>query len=607
MRWLAALLLALALLLGWTDGRGRLESAAIDHLAALNGRPSPDDILIVAIDEPSLAALGRWPWRRTVHAALLDRLGQAGVRGVGLDVILSEADTAHPQDDALLAEALRGRVPVVLPLIMAPGQGGVPRPVRPVPMLADAAKALGHIHVELDADGVARSVFLKEGTQGRWWDHFALALLGIAGQAPPDARLPGLRRPEAVGAGVGWHRDHWTQIPFAGPPGHFPRVSYVDVLEGRVPPQALRGKLVLVGATAVGLGDAYPTPMSSHDALMPGVEVSANVADALRQGLSQRRAAPWENALGTVLMTGLLLAGLRRLSPWWGLCLAAAALAGTAALAWLALRLAGVQFSPLSMLGALALAYALWSWRWLEAAHHREALRREQEAVWRFISHDMRAPQAAILALVQRWRESGRAPDGELLNRVEGHARRSLALADDHVQLARARGGGMRQPLDLRDVLADAVDQQWALAGARGIRLTCELPDDEALVRGDRALLVRAVVNLLGNAIRFSPEGGTVRCLLALHAGAWWMRVSDEGPGVPAELRPRLFQPFAQAQPVDGDAGRGTAVSSVTSTGLGLVFVRTVAERHGGWADLDDGPRAVPGTGASFFIRLPRG
>lgn len=605
MRWLAVLLLAVALLLGWTDGRGRLESAAIDHLAALNGRAAPDDILIVAIDEPSLAALGRWPWRRTVHAALLDRLGQSGVRGVGLDVILSEADTEHPQDDALLAEAMRGQLPVVLPLIMTPGPGGAPRPVQPVPLLAEAAKALGHIHVELDADGVARSVFLREGTQGQWWDHFSLALLGITGQAPPDAQLPGQRRADAVGAG--WHRDHWTQIPFAGPPGHFPRVSYVDVLEGRVPPEALRGRLVLVGATAVGLGDAYPTPMASHDALMPGVEVSANVADALRLGLSQRRAAPWENALATVLMTGLLLAGLRRLSPWWGLCLAAATLAGTAVMAWLALRMGGLQFSPLPMLGALALAYALWSWRWLETAHHQEALRREQEAVWRFISHDMRAPQAAILALVQRWRESGRLPDGELLNRVEAHAQRSLALADDHVQLARARHGGMQQPLDLRDVLADAVDQQWALAGARGIRLTCELPDDEAVVPGDRALLVRAVVNLLGNAIRFSPEGGTVRCVLALSANAWWMRVIDEGPGVLAELRPRLFQPFAQAQSVDEQAPRAVAVSAATSTGLGLVFVRTVAERHGGWADLDGGPRAAPGRGASFFIRLPRG
>lgn len=602
MRWLAVLLLAAALVLGWTDGRGRLESAAIDHLAALNGRPAPDDILIVAIDEPSLAALGRWPWRRTVHAALLDRLGQAGVRGVGLDVILSESDTEHPRDDALLAEAMRGPLPVVLPLIMAPGPGGAPRSAQPVPILADAAKALGHIHVELDADGVARSVFLKEGTQGQWWDHFSLALLGVAGQAPPDAQLPGQRRPDA--AGGGWHRDHWMQIPFAGPPGHFARVSYVDVLEGRVPPETLRGKLVLVGATAVGLGDAYPTPMTSHDALMPGVEVSANVVDALRQRLSQRRAAPWENALTTVLMTGLLLAGLRRLTPWQGLCLAAATLAGAAAMAWLALRLLGVQLSPLPTLGALALAYALWSWRWLEAAHHQEAFRREQEAVWRFISHDMRAPQAAILALVQRWRESGHLPDGELLNRVEAHAQRSLALADDHVQLARARSGGMKQPLDLRDVLADAVDQQWAVAGARGIRLTCELPDDEAVVQGDRALLVRAVVNLLGNAIRFSPEGGTVRCVLALHAGAWWMRVIDEGLGVPAELRPRLFQPFAQAQPVGDEDPRGAAV---TSTGLGLVFVRTVAERHGGEADLDDGPRAAASTGASFFIRLPRG
>ena len=603
MRWLTVLLLGMALLLGWTDGRGRIESAAIDQLAAVNGRPAPDDILIVAIDEPSLAALGRWPWRRTVHAALLDRLAQAGVRAVGLDVILSEADAEHPRDDVLLAEAMRAGAPIVLPLIMGIGPDGAPRPVEPVPVLATAAKALGHIHVELDADGVARSVFLKEGTPGRGWDHFALALLGVAGQAPSDAGLPGQRRATAPSAS--WQRDHWTQIPYAGPPGHFRRVSYVDVLEGRVPPALLRGKLVLVGATAVGLGDAYPTPLASHDALMPGVELSANVADALRQGLSLRRAKAWENAAVAVLMTGLLLAGLRRLSPWQGLCLVALVMAATAWLVWLALRLAGVQLSPLPMLGALALAYPLWSWRRLEAARLQEALRREQEAVWRFISHDMRAPQAAMVALVRRWRASGDELNGELLDRVEAHAQRSLTLADDHVQLARARHGGAKHPLDLRDVVADAVDQQWPLAEARGIRLTCELPDDEAVVRGDRALLVRALVNLLSNALRFTPDGGAVRCVLSPHVRAWEMRVVDEGPGVPAELRPRLFQPFAQAMPVADEAGR-TAVQPASSAGLGLVFVRTVAEGHGGEADLDDGPPTRACRGAAFYIRLPR-
>ncbi|WP_230180744.1 CHASE2 and HATPase_c domain-containing protein [Aquabacterium sp. CECT 9606] len=603
MRWLAMLLLGIALLLGWTDGRGRLESAAIDQLASLNGRPAPDDILIVAIDEPSLAALGRWPWRRTVHAALLDRLAQAGVRGVGLDVILSEPDREHPQDDALLAEAMRAGPPVVLPVIMAMGPSGAPQAAGPVPVLAASAKALGHIHVELDADGVARSVFLKEGGPGRWWDHFALALLGVAGQSPSAADLPGQRRPPK--AGSGWLRDHWMQIPYAGPPGHFRSVSYVDVLEGRVPAAMLRGQLALVGATAVGLGDAYPTPMASHDALMPGVEVSANVADSLRQGLTLRRAESWENAAVAVLMTGLLLLGLRRLSPWQGLCLVVAAMAATAGLTWLALRLAGVQLSPLPLLGALALVYPLWSWRRLEAARLQEALRREQEAVWRFIAHDMRAPQSAIVALVRRWRASGEALDGELMSRVEAHAQRSLTLADDHVQLARARHGGAQEPLDLRDVVADAVDQQWPLAEAQSVRLTCELPDDEAVVRGDRALLVRALVNLLSNALRFTPEGGTVRCALSPQGQDWEMRVSDEGPGVPPELRPRLFQPFAQAMAVANEPDRA-AVQAASGAGLGLVFVRTVAERHGGRADLDSGPRTSADLGAAFFIRLPR-
>lgn len=650
MRGFGLLMLVLALALGFTDGRGRLESAVMDQITALNGRPPPPDIAIVGIDDHSLARLGRWPWRRTVHAALIDRLDEAGVQAIGLDIILDEPDTQHPHDDELLAEALRRSGRVVLPVRMAPRAepGAVWEASRPAPPFAAAAAALGHIHVELDPDGVARSVFLREGGGGQWWDHFAQVLRSVAGWTRPGEALPGIRRPD--GAAPAWARDHWWQVPFSGPPGHVARWSYVDVLEGRVPAGALQGKVVLVGATAVGMGDAYPTPMASQHALMPGVEISANVLDALQRGLSLRRAEPWENAMASALMMALALVALRWLQPRAALASIGLLMPAVLVAAWLAHRHAGVQFAPLTGLLALALAYPLWSWRRLEAAmrylaqefdrtqraapeasghasafkpaagdalDHRmramaeaaerlRALQREQEEAWRFISHDMRAPQASILTLIEGQRSQGRV-DADMatwLDRIEDHARRTLALAEDYVHLARVRSGGVRGQVALNDVLFDAVDQQWALAAARQVRLSSEVPEQLCVAHADGLLLTRALVNLIDNAIKFSPPHGAVRCTLACRDGMAVFTVSDEGPGLAPEAQSALFKPFGMAASATSSALPPDGLASpavVQGAGLGLSFVRSVADCHGGRV----GVRSMPGQGAAFWLSLP--
>ncbi|KQV96906.1 CHASE2 domain-containing protein [Rhizobacter sp. Root1221] len=364
--WLVAVGVALAW--GYANGPSRIEAAFMDHLSAMDGRPAPADIVIVAIDDRSIAELGRWPWRRRVHADLIDRLHAAGPRAIGLDLILTEPDAAHPDDDTRLAAAIARAGHVVLPLHMERLGAAGPRAALPVPALAGAAAALGHIHVELGRDGVARSVFLREGTAGQAWDHWALALLKAGGEAPPVERWPGVRRPPGDVQAGAWWRDYWMQVPFAGPPGHVQRVSYVDVLDGRVPVDVLRGRYVLVGATAAGLGDVYLTPMASEDQLMPGVEVTANVLDALHRGLDMRRATPWQNALFTALPVVLAMMGLYHLRPRWAFGTAISLMAAVYAGAWAALRFAGVQFAPLAALGCLTLVYPLWSWLRIEAA-----------------------------------------------------------------------------------------------------------------------------------------------------------------------------------------------------------------------------------------------
>ena len=92
--WLimVAAMLLLALGLGSQNGLGRLDQTLYDKFVSSNGRPARDDIIIIAIDDFSLAQLGRWPWRRSLHAELIDRLSQAHPRVIGMDVILSESE-----------------------------------------------------------------------------------------------------------------------------------------------------------------------------------------------------------------------------------------------------------------------------------------------------------------------------------------------------------------------------------------------------------------------------------------------------------------------------------------------------------------------------------
>lgn len=609
--------------LGALNGLGRIDALLGDRLLGWSGRAVPQDVVVVGIDDASLAALGRWPWPRAVHARLLDVLTAAEPRAVGLDLMFSEPD---PQGDAALAEAMRRNGRVVLPLRMAPLQSGDAMVSLPVPPLAAAAAGLGHLHVELDADGVARTIFLREGFGAVLWDHFSLSLLRAGGEA---GALPKPEAHASDGAPGWWRREQPYVIPYSGPPGHVRRVSYLDVLEGRVAATSLRGAIVLVGATAPGLMDAYPTPVSSQDALMPGVEISAQALIALREGRGLRAAAPGEAALLTLAALALAAAALRFAPPWAAAGAVLALLPLTLGAAW-ALLQAGVQWKPAAAFLGLLLLYPLWSWQRLEAAlaylarefertrrqlpldqrrdapaahgdlldrrmaalsdaaAHARALERQRQEALNFLSHDLRAPLSATLALIEL---QGSAHDASTLTAIEAHARRALALADGFVQLARAESaqGYRMELLDLRDPLVEGVDACWPQARAKAVDLSSEAPEHECLVQGDRSMLTRVLVNLIDNALKHA--GGVapgVQCRLVAREAGWRIEVADAGRPLQPEVARGLFTRFR----------RGTADAS--GAGLGLAFVQAVAEHHGGHAGW-----FARAQGNVFFIELP--
>ena len=360
------LLTALAAGFGWF---WRLDQTLYDAALVVKHRPAPDDIVIVAIDQQSLDQVGRWPWRRAIHATLLDRLTDAGVKGVAFDILLAEPDRADVAGDEALAKAIRRSGKAVLPVIMEASPGGQLREVAPAPIFAAGTAAVGHVHIELDADGIARSLYLREGLAGgeRQYLHLAAALAAL--DAKGTGELPGQRRGSATENQKGlWLRDHWVHIAFLGPAGHFRSVSYADVLRGSVPKEALAGKLVLVGATAAGMMDAYPTPVSGYGRSMPGVELSANVAAGLR-GAGFISIVPLAiQVLVSAILVLLLMAAYLRMSARRGLLVTGLAIVGAFAAALLVLVVTGWWFAPSALMFGLAACYPVWSWRRLEAA-----------------------------------------------------------------------------------------------------------------------------------------------------------------------------------------------------------------------------------------------
>lgn len=336
--------------------------------AALPTGPAPADVTIVAIDDRSVAALGRWPWRREIHAALLDRLRRAGATAVGLDIAFTEPDPTSAQGDLALAAALSRGLPVVLPLLVEmPTRNEPLRERLPIPALAGAAAGLGHAQIELDRDGVARSLYLREGIGSPNRSYFALSVLNsVPGTA---ATLPrGVRHPDLAASPRVWVRDYHMWIPFLGPPGHFHTLSYVDVLRGAVPDSRLKGQWILVGATAQGLGDAYPTALSGSGVAMSGVEITANVLQGLRSAVTIQP-VHWPVAmLLSLAPIAAAFAMFLRLSPRATLRLMALLWVGTLALSVALLRLGFWWWSPATTLTTLTVLYPVWSWRRLAAA-----------------------------------------------------------------------------------------------------------------------------------------------------------------------------------------------------------------------------------------------
>jgi signal transduction histidine kinase len=210
------------------------------------------------------------------------------------------------------------------------------------------------------------------------------------------------------------------------------------------------------------------------------------------------------------------------------------------------------------------------------------------------LSHELRTPLQAITGFTENLQTLDLSPEQRrvALERIGLASAHILSIVDDVLDLGRVEAGAM--PIDLgdvdaHDVIAASLDLIQPLADRRGV--TVERRGPPATVRADRRRLQQVMLNLVSNAIRFSPPNGVVRISTEVGEGCACIHVTDQGPGIPRELLARLFVPFDR---LGADAGREGGA------GLGLVLARRLTEAMGGTLALD----SAVGVGTHITVTL---
>lgn len=248
----------------------------------------------------------------------------------------------------------------------------------------------------------------------------------------------------------------------------------------------------------------------------------------------------------------------------------------------------------------------------------REALATEKRAVERLrevdqvkdqfvstVSHELRTPLTSILGYLEMLADESLGPLGaaqvDAVSRVRSNSDRLLSLIEDLLTLSRVADTGLQpreESFDLREAVRaayDVVAPTWT--ERRVLDVGIELPDRFVPTHGDRDMVERLVVNLLGNAVKFTDDGGTVLVALRVdaEAGQSVLVVRDSGVGIPVEEQEHLFTRFFRSSISE--------VRAIPGSGLGLSIAQAVVERHGG----SIGVVSATGEGTTFEVRLPMG
>ena len=274
--------LLLAILLGLHNPEGPLEQALHNARDSINAKPASGRVHIIEIDAKSLAGLDRWPWPRAHHGKLIDELDKAGVEQIVFDVDFSSY--SNPDQDLALASAIsNAEGKVVLATFRQPqstGEAEADLENLPIPILRKKA-FLGSVNVRPDADGQVNAYPFGTVTDSTPRPSLGALLADASGPVNEEFKI-----------------DQSIDI------ASIPRHSFIDILQGQVDPRELKGKKVIIGATAIEIGDRYAT---ARFGVIPGVVVQAMAAETLIAGAVLSELGPWPMLALTLIAVLLAL------------------------------------------------------------------------------------------------------------------------------------------------------------------------------------------------------------------------------------------------------------------------------------------------------------
>jgi diguanylate cyclase (GGDEF)-like protein/PAS domain S-box-containing protein len=334
-----------------SGGLSFVERYLLDARAGLGSRPATGDVVIVAIDPESLRSLEVWPWPRRHYADVIEALLAAGAGRIALDLDLSSS--SRPSDDRRLADVLAAAGPrrVALPRFrqLRPARDDTLEVVDTGPNALFAPYvAQTHADFRPDPDGLVRRL---EGHYQRHGQSVPAISVWLLGGTPPV--------PDTV------------QLDFGIDVASIPRLSFIDVLDGRFDPTMVAGRSVIIGATASELGDRASVPRYQ---ILPGTLVHALAFETERQQRALSTIDGWPIALASVVLCWLLGPWFARLSAWRGLVYASGLGLGLLLLAAVLQPGAAVvlEVSPLLLVLLASLVTA-----WNQMVRRKEALIRQ--------------------------------------------------------------------------------------------------------------------------------------------------------------------------------------------------------------------------------------
>lgn len=339
----AALLVVLANNRGWTE---RIDLNLLDFASSLMAGQGDADIVIVEIDDRSLEEVGNWPWDRTRHADLIDQLSALDPAVIAVDILFLEPTTKEA--DAALASSIAKAGNVVLPhTFVERRDGGVgARPAFPIAPLSAAAASQGHVAIAPDTDGVVRRFATEYQAGNESFEHSVLSVARLAGQGSEQA---------VEGA-------YTLPIIQYQLPGSYRTSAASDVIDGAAPKEFFAGKIVLIGATAQGLGDRYAVPTYAGS-IMNGVELQANALDSFTSSNSISAIDPWAVTIFHLVAIASLFLVYWLRPPAEALRYSLLLIAALVVAAFASVILLDFWLPVAPALAAILIAYPLWGWR----------------------------------------------------------------------------------------------------------------------------------------------------------------------------------------------------------------------------------------------------